>query len=121
MKPQKYRDFIDHMVDVCQNGQGAIGPTRARLGVWNANATPAFLADQHKINQLLSTLDSDQRQVVAEMLAHAFQGGVFESLKALEEFKIEPFVEGYEASPYHDFIGRIDPTQWEWPDGNRSQ
>jgi hypothetical protein len=49
------------------------------------------------------------------MLAHAFECGVFESLKALEEFEIEPFIDGYEGSPYHDFIGRVDPDQWEWP------
>jgi hypothetical protein len=39
--------------------------------------------------------------------------GVFETLKALEEFQIAPFVDGYEGSPYHDFIGRLDG--WEWP------
>lgn len=42
-----------------------------------------------------------------------FLGGVFETLKALEEFSIEPFVEGYEVSPYHDFIGRLG--QWQLP------
>lgn len=116
MKPRKYRDFIDHMVEVCHNGQGAIGADRARSGVWNANATPEYLSEQHQINQLLSMLDDQQREVVAGMLSHSFRGGVFESLKALEEFEVEPFIEGYEGSPYHDFVGRIDPEQWEWPE-----
>jgi hypothetical protein len=65
--------------------------------------------------QLLATLNDDQREVIAGMLAHAFEGGVFETLKALEEFEIEPFLEGYEGSPYHDFIGRVAADQWQWP------
>jgi hypothetical protein len=48
------------------------------------------------------------------MLAHEFAGGVFETLKALEAFDIAPFREGYEGSPYHDFIGRL--ADWEWPE-----
>jgi hypothetical protein len=119
MKPQLYRDFIDRMVDECQKGQGAIGPTRARSGVWNRNATTDFLEDQFQINQLLASLNDAQREVIACMLAEAFVGGVFETLKALEEFEIEPFLDGYEGSPYHDFIGRIAADQWQWPDDNQ--
>jgi hypothetical protein len=114
-KPQKYRDFIDHMVEVCRHGQGSIGPARARSGIWNRNATPDELVDQYAINQLLADLNDDQRGIIAGMLADAFQGGVFETLKALEEFEVEPFVEGYEGSPYHDFVGRVVLDQWEWP------
>ncbi len=118
MKPKVYRYFIDWMVEVCHNGQGAIGPTCARSGVWNRNATVEleFLADQFKMNQVLATLDHDQREVLAGMFAQAFVGGVFETLKALEQFEIEPFREGYEGSPYHDFIGRLAADQWQWPD-----
>ena len=120
MKPQLYRDFIDRLVDECHNGQGTIGPTRARTGIWNQNATAEsgeFLEDQYRINQLLATLNDDQREVIAGMLADAFQGGVFETLKALETFAIEPFLDGYEGSPYHDFIGRVATTdQWQWPE-----
>ncbi len=116
MKTQKYRNFIDHMVEVCHNGQGAIGPSRARSGIWNTTATPDFIANQYKINQLLASLEEEEREVIADMLAHTFEGGVFETLKALEEFEIEPFIEGYEGSPYRDFIGRVDKDQWEWPE-----
>ena len=116
MKAQQYKDFIDQMVDVCQNGQGAIGSSRVRDGVWNENARADFLEDQFQINQLLGILNDQQREVIAGMLAHAFEGGVFETLKALEEFEIEPFLEGYEGSPHHDFIGRVAADQWQWPD-----
>ena len=118
MKPRVYRDFIDRLVDKCHNGQGAIGPTRARAGIWNQNATGESdeLLEQYRINQLLATLNDDQREVIAGMLADAFQGGVFETLKALETFAIEPFLDGYEGSPYHDFIGRVTADQWQWPE-----
>lgn len=119
MKAQQYKDFIDQMVDVCHNGQGAIGPTRVRNGVWNENARADLLEDQFQINQLLAILNDKQREVLAGLLAQAFEGGVFETLKALEEFEVEPFLEGYEGSPYHDFIGRVAADQWNWPaDGN---
>ncbi len=111
-----HRLLIDRLVEECHNGQGAIGPLRARSGIWNQNATADYLEDQHKINQLLASLDGGQREVVAGMLAEAFQGGVFETLKTLESFQIEPFLNGYEGSPYHDFSGRVAADQWQWPD-----
>lgn len=116
MKQKIYKDFIDRLVDECHSGQGAIGPARVRSGIWNQNATADSLEDQFKINQLLESLDGDQREVIAGMLAHAFQSGVFETLKALETFEIEPFLDGYEGSPYRDFIGRLAADQWQWPD-----
>jgi hypothetical protein len=116
MKSKLYKSFIDYLVEVCRNGQGQIGPERARRGIWNVNATEDFLEDQHEVNILLSQLDEKQREILANLLEEKFIGGVFESIKALEVFKIEPFVEGYEGSPYYDFIGRVDKDQWEWPD-----
>jgi hypothetical protein len=114
-KPQLYRDVIDSLVEVCKSGQGQIGPYRVRKGLWNAAATADFIQDQHEINLLLARLTLADREILAGMLEHAFQGGVFESLKALGEFEIEPFVEGYEGEAYHDFIGRI-AGDWEWPE-----
>ena len=40
--------------------------------------------------------------------------GVFETLKVLEKFEVEPFRDGYEGSPYNDFVGRLD--DWNWPE-----
>ena len=112
-KPAEYRAFIDEMVEVCRDGQGQIGARRAREGLWNENATADFLPDQHAVNLLLRRLDSSEREVLARLLASEVVTGVFETIKALEEFQIAPFVDGYEGSPYHDFIGRLDG--WEWP------
>ena len=113
VKSQEYRAVIDLLVDVCPNGQGQIGARRAREGIWNVNATAEFAPNQHEINLLLSRMPATDREILAQMLARAFEGGVFETLKALEEFEIAPFESGYEGSAYHDFVGRLD--DWEWP------
>jgi len=71
------------------------------------------MPDQYQINEFLSELSDSQREILAGILEKQFSGGVFETLKVLEDLKIEPFLDGYEGSPYHDFIGRL--TDWEWP------
>ncbi|QQR87979.1 MAG: hypothetical protein IPJ76_07130 [Flavobacteriales bacterium] len=102
------------MVRDSLQGQGQIGPDRVRSGVWNSNANPDFIPEQHEINLLLGRLSISDREIIARMLADEFVGGVFETLKALETFGIDPFNEGYEGSAYNDFIGRLD--DWEWPE-----
>ena len=113
MKSETYRQAIDQLVAECRDGHGHIGPSRARKGLWNQNATSTFLPDQHKVNEFLSELSEPQREVLAGLLEGQFSRGVFETLKVLETLEIEPFLDGYEGSPYHDFIGRLD--DWEWP------
>ena len=113
MKSETYRQAIDRLVAECRNGQGQIGPNRARKGLWNENARSDYLFDQHQINELLNSLSESQRDVLAGMLEDQFSGGVFQTLKVLEELRVEPFLDGYEGSPYHDFIGRLE--DWEWP------
>jgi hypothetical protein len=115
-KPQIYRDVIDQLVKACHEGQGQIGARRARAGVWNASATPERIPDQHAINLLLARLSEADRETIAQMLVDEVVTGVFESLKVLEEFAIPPFEDGYEGSPFNDFIGRLD--DWEWPESN---
>jgi hypothetical protein len=115
MKPEIYRRIIDHLVEVSRTGQGQVGPKRVISGLWNPNATEDSLSDQHAMNLLLSALSVEQRAVLATMLQDQFVCGVFETLKALEEFQIEPFLDGYEGSSYHDFIGRVADDPWEWP------
>ena len=113
-KPRTYRELIDELVRVCKDGQGQIGARRARNGVWNQNATKDFIPEQHEINLLLKRLSSADREVLAGMLTQEVVTGVFETLKALEQVEIEPFKDGYEGSPFNDFIGRL--AGWEWPE-----
>lgn len=114
-KPKLYRDFIDEMVRVCHEESGQVGANAVRRGVWNQNATSTHLVDQQRVNVLISSLDVMEREVLAKMLADAFESGVFETLKALERHEVEPFVDGYEGSPFHDFIGRLS-LDWDWPE-----
>lgn len=73
------------------------------------------MPEQHQINLLLKRLSAEDREIIASMLADSFAGGVFETLKTLEEFQVSPFEDGYEGSAYHDFVGR-HITDWEWPE-----
>jgi hypothetical protein len=113
-KPDNYRKFIDELARMCKNGQGQIVARRVREGVWNKNASEAVIPDQHQVNLLLERLSPSDREIIAGLLAKEVVTGVFETLKVLEEFQIEPFTDGYEGSPYHDFIGRLD--DWSWPE-----
>lgn len=112
-KPKVYRDVIDELVHMCRAGQGQMGARRAREGLWNRSATAERFADQHEFNLLLARMPVEDREILARMLVGEVVRGVFESLKALEQFGVSPFVDGYEGSPFHDFIGRLDG--WEWP------
>jgi hypothetical protein len=116
-KPAIYREMIDELVRVCKNGQGQIGAKRAREGVWNQNATPDFIPEQHEINLLLKRMPPADREVLAGMLVQEVVTGVFETLKVLEQYQIEPFKDGYEGSPFNDFIGRLG--DWNWPEAQR--
>jgi len=112
--PRVYKEVIDELVRACKSGQGQLSAQRARKGVWNQNATPDFIPEQHQINLLLKRLSPEEREVLAGMLADEVVTGVFETLKVLEQFSIEPFTGSYEGSPFEDFIGRL--ADWNWPD-----
>lgn len=114
-KPAVYRAVIDEMVRVCREDQGQIGSRRAREGVWNVNATPDFLPEQHAINARLQRLSVEEREVLAGMLAHQVEVGMFEALKVLEQYQVPPFENGYEGSPFDDFVGRMS-GDWDWPE-----
>lgn len=105
--------MIDSLVEMCQSGQGQIGARRAKDGIWNRNATSDFIPHQFEINQLLARMPAADREILARMLAHEVELGVFETLKVLEEYAVEPFQDGYEGSPFDDFIGRL--SDWKWP------
>ena len=121
-KPQIYKDFIDNMVEICNNGQGTIESRKILNGVWNKNLKDEMkklnsFKEDFIINEMLKKLNQEEKEILAKLFKNQFIGGVFETLKYLEEFEIEPFIEGYEGSPFHDFIGRVDEEDpWEWPE-----
>jgi hypothetical protein len=47
------------------------------------------------------------------MLQEQFVDGVHAALVAMHEHPVPPFEDGYEGTPFHDFVGRLDG--WEWP------
>jgi hypothetical protein len=51
------------------------------------------------------------------MLEHTFESGVHESLVVLHEEKVQPFDKGYEGTPFHDFICRLN--EWAWPENQQ--
>lgn len=113
-KPKIYRDFVDHMVNVCQKGLGQIPSNKVRKGIWIQNVTPDVDDEHVEIHLLLQRMTKEDREIMARLLEDCVVNGVFETLKALEDFGIKPFDGGYEGSPYHDFIGRLD--DWDWPE-----
>ncbi len=111
-KPPRYRDAIDALVRMCREGQGQIAANRVREGSWSKVASDDLISDQPSLEHLLNRLSTTERNMIAELLAAEVVTGVFETLKVLEEFKIEPFTEGYEGGPYHDFVGRLAGCNW---------
>lgn len=109
-----YRTLIDRLVRACREGQGQVAAGRARRGVWSRNAVtqPEEMPDQQRMNVLLAALRDADREVLAQMLYGAFCG-VHEALVVLHEAQVSPFEDGYEGSPFHDFIGRLHG--WPWP------
>ena len=108
-----YRFLIDELVSECRQGQGQIGPDWARAGRWKAGAGELPDGAQRRISVLLAGMAPGDREVVAQMLAEAFQDGVFITLRVLHDHGVPPFEDGYEGSPFNDFIGRL--YDWPWP------
>jgi hypothetical protein len=71
------------------------------------------MPDQHEVNLLPARMPDADRQILAGLMAKEVELGVFETLKALEQFETPPFETGYEGSSFNDFIGRLG--DWEWP------
>ncbi len=111
-----YRELIDRLVSDCRAGQGQVGANKVRRGVWNVNASAEFLPDQHAVNEFLTDLSAEHRELVAHMLADQYVGGIHAVLVALYEAEVPPFDKGYEGDPFHDFVGRLD--DWDWPIGD---
>ena len=111
---QTYRVVIDRLVRACQEGQGQIGPRRVREGIWNGEATAGSMPDQHAVNEALARMTAGDREVVAGLLMETFIAGVHETLVVLHAEQVAPFEDGYEGTPFHDFVGRLGG--WPWPE-----
>jgi len=70
-------------------------------------------AGENEIADLISRMALADRRILARMLEEQVFIGVFETIKVLEEFEIQPIIGGHEGSPHEDFVGRRD--DWEWP------
>lgn len=112
-----YRMVIDELVRSCREGQGQIGPQRARAGIWNRNASADEFPDQHAANKLLAAMSTSEREVLARLLEGAFVGGMHEALVVLHGASVVPFDRAHEGTPFHDFVGRLN--DWAWPTSRR--
>jgi hypothetical protein len=113
-----YRALIDALVHQCREGQGALGRRRAEAGLWNPNATRSEDAEEWEFNELLKALTPKQREVLGRLLSRQFESGVHTALAELHFAELPPFEDGYEGTPFHDFMARL-AGWWEWPKGPR--
>jgi hypothetical protein len=79
----------------------------------SADKLPDDLRDQAAMNRLLRRLIGDDRELLARFFARQFVNGVHETLVVLNPAQIPPFEDGYEGTPFHDFMGRLE--DWPWP------
>jgi hypothetical protein len=57
-------------------------------------------------------MGQDDREVLAQMLAEEFEAAVFMALRVVHEHQVPPFDDGYDRTPFNDFVGRLD--DWPW-------
>jgi hypothetical protein len=76
------------------------------------------MPDQRSMNDLVRRLTAAERKILGQMLAEQFEAGVYEALVVLHEAQVPPFEEGYEGTPFHDFVGRL--RDWPWPQASVS-
>ena len=107
-----YKDFIDGLASLAASVAGA----RIRKG------EPIFtgFADKNeKYNQLLSKLDSETREMVADLLDQADSGGIHDSLAFLEAGNYRISHEGaslphqpFGTELFFDFVSRREGDPW---------
>jgi hypothetical protein len=66
------------------------------------------------MNTVLAGLCDQDRAVLARMMELCYEAGVHDTLRVLHEHNVPPFGDGYEGTPFHDFMGRLK-TDWAWP------
>jgi hypothetical protein len=103
-----YRTVIDTLVRSSLEGQGQTGPKRVRAGVWHGAGTDR----PSDAEVLLAKLDRREREILAGILLEMFVSGVHETLAVLHRAEVAPFDKSYDKTPFHDFVGRLDGSQW---------
>ena len=69
---------------------------------------------RHVIDRLVRECQKGQGPIAARgSAADAYVAGVHDALRVLHDEHVPPFEDGYEGTPFHDFIGRLNG--WEWP------
>ncbi len=66
------------------------------------------------MNAVLAHLGDADRAVIARMMELSYEGGVHDTLRVLHDNNVPPFEDGYEGTPFNDFMGRLK-TDWDWP------
>ncbi len=75
--PEQYKQFIDGLA----KRRNAVEAQRIREGVWHREPPP----DQVKYNELLAGLSQDERELVAQLVQAARDGGMHDVLAFMTE------------------------------------
>lgn len=118
----QYRGVIDEVVRELREGSGMRDPRRILDGIPADRLdpdryAPAVVERGEALNALRASLSEQQRDLLAQMVFDAFDGGVFATLEALHAYGVEPFDEGYEGDPHSDYVGRTAGLGWPDEDG----
>lgn len=112
MSDRYYRDFVDGLVAVSES----VAARRFRQGVWHPEPPPA----QKKYNQLLSQLNLEQRELIAELLTQEKTAGIHDALVYLQDNGITVSSregESFSESPFgtdlnYDYVCRLQGDPW---------
>ena len=109
-RPAIYREVIDALADrVRRRALRSEVPGQSRED-WTLDSLPNAWAAK----DFLEGLNESDGAMVAALLVGSYYGGIHDTLVVLHEYEIAPFDDGYEADPFHDFVGRLGG--WEWPE-----
>jgi hypothetical protein len=110
---QLYKDVIDGLVRI----------RRSVLGQWARGDGWPNTPDNTKINQLLSELSPAQREVLAEIVQRARDGGIHDTLVYLNDEAairglrlvrdgVEVAVQPFDTDMYYDWTARTEGDAW---------
>ena len=108
---KEYEYFIDGLV----KRRNSVEARSVKKGVWHEEPPP----DQAKYNSLLSDLSQEQRDLIADLLQQAREGGMHDFLVFLTDKKyqlsrngIKLAWEPFGTPAFYDFVARLAGDQW---------